>query len=310
MAQLDASSPVDENSEPISVLSAGAIGLESGCAPLRFTVQIFAFAAGAVLIVHLFLDTRLGLVDLAAHAVALSLLYTLAFAAAYAIVGAFWRRTRSVGLPQSAFIWAVCLSAVGLGVAISQGLSLLSGAFGETLNAHQEANFIPRLIPVWAIIVVLLIQNEKRRLLSLELSRNPALKSGVSIGNADSASAAPGDVIRLRSGRSQFTLHPEQITYVVAEGNYCSIHFTNPDDRAPLMLRSTFSHLIDQLPPEIFTQIHRSYVVNNRHVKNIDISATASAVVLSNAMRLPISRARLAEARSRFKEKLATPDKS
>ena len=310
MPQLDASTPADARFEQISVLSAGATGLQSGGAPLRFTAQIFAYSAGAVLIVHLFLDTNLALVDLAVHAAALSLLYTLAFAATYAVVGAFWSRTRSFGLPQSAFIWTVCLSAVGLGVAISQGLSALSGVFEETLNAHEEVNFIPRLIPIWAIIVVLLIQNEKRRLLSLELSKNSALKSGASIGDADSGPAALCDVIRLRSGQSQFTLHPEHIAYVVAEGNYCSIHFANPGDRAPLMLRSTFSHLIDQLPPELFTQIHRSYVVNERHIKSVDISATVSAVVLSNATRLPISRARLNEIRSKFKEKLAVPENS
>jgi len=305
MAQPDASTPAGASSEPISVLSAGAIGLESGGAPLRFMAQMFAFAAGAVLIVHLFLDTKLTLVGLATHAVALSLLYTLAFAAAYAIVGAFWPRSRSFGLPQGAFLWTVCLSAAGLGVALSQGLSALSGAFGETLSAHQESNFIPRLIPIWAVIVILLIQNEKRRLLLLELRKNPALESGAFIRDDDNGSADLGDVIRLRSGRSQFALHPEQIVYVVAEGNYCSIHFADTDGRAPLMVRSTFSDLIDQLPPEIFTQIHRSYIVNGRHIESLDLSAAASAVVLSNATRLPISRARLVETRSKFKEKLA-----
>lgn len=309
MAQRDAGTPTDANSKPISVLSAGAIGLESGGAPLRFTTQIFVFAAGAVLIVHLFLDTKLALVDLAAHAAALSLLYTLTFVAAYAVVGAFWPGTRSFGLPQSAFIWTVCLFAAGLGIAISQGLSALSGAFEGTVNAHEEANFIPRLIPIWAIIVVLLIQNEKRRLLSLELHRNPALKSGASIGSDNNGSAVLDEVIRLRSGRSQFMLHPEHIAYVAAEGNYCSIHFANADGRAPLLVRSTFSHLIDQLPPEIFTQIHRSYIVNKHHIKSIDISTTAGAVILANAARLPISRARLVETRLKFKEKLATPEK-
>ena len=74
-------------------------------------------------------------------------------------------------------------------------------------------------LTVWAIIVVLLIQNEKRRLLLLELQKNPILESGAPVGRNESAPEDSDDAIRLQSGRSQFTLRPIPIAILGAFHN-------------------------------------------------------------------------------------------
>ena len=57
------------------------------------------------------------------------------------------------------------------------------------------------------------------------------------------------------------------ITYIEAEQNYCNIHRHN---YTPLMVRTTFSSLLEQLPADMFCQVHRSFIVNKTRIMCMD----------------------------------------
>lgn len=69
--------------------------------------------------------------------------------------------------------------------------------------------------------------------------------------------------ITLPDGRTNHVLPLGSILYLQADHVYVQVHLA---DRPNLVLRSSLSELLAQLPPDQFVQTHRSYVVNLRHV--------------------------------------------
>ena len=78
------------------------------------------------------------------------------------------------------------------------------------------------------------------------------------------------------------------ITYIEAEQNYCNIHRHN---YTPLMVRTTFSSLLEQLPADMFCQVHRSFIVNKTRITSMD-----SNRINIGGVSIPVSRT--------YKEKL------
>ena len=79
------------------------------------------------------------------------------------------------------------------------------------------------------------------------------------------------------------------ITYIEAEQNYCNVHRHN---YTPLMVRTTFSSLLEQLPADMFCQVHRSFIVNKTRIMSMD-----SDSLNIGGVSIPVSRA--------YKEKLS-----
>jgi DNA-binding LytR/AlgR family response regulator len=71
------------------------------------------------------------------------------------------------------------------------------------------------------------------------------------------------------------------ILFLEADGNYTTIHL--PGSR--YMLRSTLKSAEDQLPPERFFRIHKSYIINLQQITKID-----SSMVSVGKVALPIGR--------------------
>lgn len=69
--------------------------------------------------------------------------------------------------------------------------------------------------------------------------------------------------IKLR-GREKF-VQTEDLHFIEAEGNYLMLHHENGRD----LFRSTMSSVEEELNPNRFLRIHRSYFVNTLYVKNI-----------------------------------------
>lgn len=67
---------------------------------------------------------------------------------------------------------------------------------------------------------------------------------------------------------SQVTLSLDEIRYIRSEGNYVKI-FLSDTERAPVMERLTLKQCEEILPDEISLRIHRSTIVNIRHVSHI-----------------------------------------
>ncbi|MBK7009239.1 MAG: response regulator transcription factor [Saprospiraceae bacterium] len=79
------------------------------------------------------------------------------------------------------------------------------------------------------------------------------------------------------------------ITHFVADGNYTSLHFIS----SPSMLISRpireFEEILD---PNQFFRIHKSSIINLKYLKSYS-TAEGNEAILSNGLRLPVSRRRL-----------------
>ena len=78
------------------------------------------------------------------------------------------------------------------------------------------------------------------------------------------------------------------ITYIEAQQNYCDIH--RRDDTS-LMVRATLNNILEQLPSDMFCQVHRSFIVNKTRITSMD-----SSRINIGGVSIPVSRT--------YKEKL------
>lgn len=74
------------------------------------------------------------------------------------------------------------------------------------------------------------------------------------------------DYIFLKTGYELVKVWFNEITYLVAEGNYINVVMRG----SKLLTRMTFSDMESVLPPASFIRIHRSYIVNKEHVDRIE----------------------------------------
>lgn len=73
------------------------------------------------------------------------------------------------------------------------------------------------------------------------------------------------------------------ILYIEAVGNYIKIHLEN---EKPLLVTQTMKYISSLLPPELFTRIHKSFIVKREAI--LDIKKTE--ITLTNKVVLPIGR--------------------
>lgn len=90
---------------------------------------------------------------------------------------------------------------------------------------------------------------------------------------------AQNDYLFVKSGKQVHRLQYDTIYYLEALKEYIAIH--TPAEK--ILVYKRMKELAGSLPPQ-FVRIHNSYIVNTRHIRNID-----SNMVLVNEMRLPVS---------------------
>jgi DNA-binding LytR/AlgR family response regulator len=74
------------------------------------------------------------------------------------------------------------------------------------------------------------------------------------------------DYIFLKTGYELVKVWFNEITYLVAEGNYINVVMRG----SKLLTRMTFSEMESILPPPSFIRVHRSYIVNKDHIDRIE----------------------------------------
>lgn len=94
----------------------------------------------------------------------------------------------------------------------------------------------------------------------------------------------------------EIVISPKNITHVSVEDHYCQIHYLAGRGAKKMMARESLQGLLLRLPADQFLQIHRSHLVNQRHVAGFKRnSGHAWALVGPDKIRLPISRRRFRE---------------
>ena len=100
----------------------------------------------------------------------------------------------------------------------------------------------------------------------------------------------PNDTVRysydgvfVKSNKKYKKVKFQEINYVKAEGNYCSI-FT---DEGRTTIRNSLKRFFDRMPKSMFLRTHRSYIVNAGSIKSVEFSTNK---IFLKDIELPIGR--------------------
>ncbi len=89
------------------------------------------------------------------------------------------------------------------------------------------------------------------------------------------------EILYLKVDYRYVKVNIDDIIYIEGMNEYLKIWTVSED---PFLTHTTFKHLLCHLPDN-FLQIHRSYIINMKHIKEID----RSIVLMSNGARISIS---------------------
>ena len=105
------------------------------------------------------------------------------------------------------------------------------------------------------------------------------------IQNQNNSSSSTEECVRyLKCDHRFIRVECDDIRYIEGQSEYLKIHLVSDN---PFLTHMTFRQITDSFPDN-FIQIHRSYVVNMKHV----VSAERTLVILDDGTRLPVSSSR------------------
>jgi two-component system LytT family response regulator len=99
------------------------------------------------------------------------------------------------------------------------------------------------------------------------------------------------DKITLRDFNSIEIVEFKDIHFVEAQSSYSRIVFTKDNGVKEMTLSYPLSNYEEILPADIFFRVHRSYLVNCMHIKNI-LYDNSNQVIMTGDLVLPVSRRR------------------
>ncbi len=118
---------------------------------------------------------------------------------------------------------------------------------------------------------------------TLKLALGDALKNRINALKENGDIRKEQDTLYIRSSGKLISLEMNEINYIKAEGNYCTIHI----DSKRFVIRSSISNVLKTLDRPNFVQIHRGYIANVNPVHELAISKGNLKVVNQE---LPIGR--------------------
>jgi len=116
------------------------------------------------------------------------------------------------------------------------------------------------------------------------VARLPAAAGGVPAPAGPPPLAPPPAALLLRDGGTTHRVLPADIRWLEAYGNYVKVQTTG----GRLVITDTFRHLLSQLPPADFMQVHKSYAVPLRLVERLEgnvLTVAGQALPLGAAFR-------------------------
>ncbi|AWV99030.1 LytR/AlgR family response regulator transcription factor [Arcticibacterium luteifluviistationis] len=84
---------------------------------------------------------------------------------------------------------------------------------------------------------------------------------------------------------TKYVKHFDEITHFEADVNYTHIHLQNGEQHTVSCTLKRFEEMLENTS---FLRIHRSYIVNPRHIKK----SNRNEVLMSDGLRLPVARRR------------------
>lgn len=103
---------------------------------------------------------------------------------------------------------------------------------------------------------------------------------------------APLDVIQAGVGKEVRLVRVEDVVYFESDSRYTRVVYVDADGDGEVLIRTPLKELIGQLDPARFWQIHRSAIVNHRHIASavrID-EGNMQLTLRGRGEKLPVSR--------------------
>ena len=144
--------------------------------------------------------------------------------------------------------------------------------------------FVMSFIPV--SFTVLLKQNW---LLKNTLSRLETLPNSTDTNNSIKAEDPPSLITIKGNTNEGITLTLNDLLFIKAQQNYTEIVFIKDSKIKTMLMRSTLSNLLSQLPPTI-VKCHRSYLVNLQNILSISGNAQGYQLKVFDKIVVPVSR--------------------
>jgi len=123
---------------------------------------------------------------------------------------------------------------------------------------------------------------EFNRLLQGVMKAQQVLKKNTKITTSSSEISPDISVqtIFIKSGSEFHQLFIQNIKYIESDGNYVTFY----TDKRPILARNKLSEVLELLPKEYFTRIHRSFIVALKHIETVKKHS-----VIINDKEIPIS---------------------
>lgn len=197
--------------------------------------------------------------------------------------------------------WLIMLTAFLLGLAFYRSsFDVLVKIYAPWIADHHQ-NFperrlqlvteIPCFIIGWLITASLVIQFALR---SQRLAAES--KKTESVGSPEHPTHQTQAGCFVHANANQNLKIPfSQISHVSVEDHYCRLSYKNGGELASHVLRMPLNQLEKELPKEQFARIHRSHMVNLRHIMGWRMVRQQRRLVMEHGVQLPISRHRMAE---------------
>ncbi len=158
------------------------------------------------------------------------------------------------------------------GFGVVSGMDLSYKPFIIFATAYNQ--YALKAFDIHAIDYLLKPYDDERFEEALELAKNQLLFRNTSKFNerllqlVNEFNVEPDNYLRQFKikfrGREKF-IRTENIFYIEAEGNYLMLHHEDGRD----LFRSTMGSVEDELNPNRFIRVHRSYIVNSVYIKNV-----------------------------------------
>jgi DNA-binding LytR/AlgR family response regulator len=73
--------------------------------------------------------------------------------------------------------------------------------------------------------------------------------------------------VKIEWGHKRVCIH--DIVYLEAQQNYCVIHLLKGNEKSQMMVTVPMREVLEDLNPDLFVRIHRSYAINIEHINVI-----------------------------------------
>jgi hypothetical protein len=170
-------------------------------------------------------------------------------------------------------------------IAITQGPDALSfhldGTFGSIVEGVPMPGRVGQyltLLIAWSLGHHLLVNRSSPRV-EIPVVPEPASTS-------DSALSVSGTTVRARDGSRTILLERDEIDWIAADGDYIRLHC----GAKYLLIRATMRHTSAALASLGFVRVHRSAIVNPKHVREIFREGNDQTVVLKSGTRVRAGR--------------------